>query len=208
MSIDGCYLDNPYFTPGVTLVFPLDLSRDRPKFYLNPFGQLPMGGYILDSPAFFREVEIKYPFNLFTKDIEYAVLHIDEDEIDSLLEEEVNRIREEGGMWERELIEHYTLYAKLSKEFLSFIKQNFEVRPNVPVTTFRQIVRDTVPKVIHLEKITPKLSEPIDVHREWFEKLVGVTEKVHKRIAERYNLSYDSIVNDAWDHIKTHLERL
>ena len=155
-----------------------------------------MGRYILDSPDFFREIEVKYPYDLYGKNVMYVVIHVDEDEIDTLLKKKIRSIKEEGSMWEKELIKDATLHAEYAKEYLSSIRQTFEVLPDVPITIFRQIVRDTIPKVKDVSKNKPKLEEPIDVHREWFEKLVKVTEKVHKRIAERYNLSYDDIVKD------------
>ena len=48
MSLDGCYLDDPWGPPGMTLAFPLKPGVDQPKFYLYPYGQR-SGGKKMDD---------------------------------------------------------------------------------------------------------------------------------------------------------------
>lgn len=211
MSLDGCYLDYPYFNPGISLLFPLEPSMDLPKFYLNPFGQYVVTGYMLDSPTFVRECEVKYPATLYTRNCTGAVIHVGHSKIDDDLEEAKRRWAkpavgvspETSARYTRELTQKSEWYAKYAHEIVSYVERHFRILPGIPVTSFRSMAGEVTPKIIEYRTLVkePGLREDESYWREWLDGLVEVSRPYHEAVAKAYNLSYVEIVNFAWGHI-------
>lgn len=217
MSLDGAYLDYPAFTPGISLFFPLEPSIDLPKFYLNPFGQYVMSGYMLDSPTFVRECEIKYPRDLDLKNCTGAVLHVNHQKI----EEDLKRAKERWAKpspetpverqaeFARTLTERSEWYAKWAHETVSYIEQHFHVLSEVPATKFRRMTRDATPRVksYRISPSYPTISKDLTEWQVWFNGLVEVSRPYHEAVAKAYSLSYRDICESAWKHIEGWLRK-
>lgn len=214
MSLDGCYLDYPYFKPGLSLLFPLEPSIDLPKFYLNPFGQLVSRGYMLDSPTFIRECEVKYPGTLYTRNCTGVVIHIGHKKID----EDLERARERWAKpspetppefrerYARELTERSEWYANEAHRVISYVEQHFRILPEVPVTDFRLMAQRVTPRIYDC-KYSPSMKADEVSWRVWFDSLVEVSGPYHEAVARAYNLSYPSITDFAWQHIEFMLRK-
>jgi hypothetical protein len=200
-SLEGCYLASPAFNPGVTVAFPLDSENDLPKFYLNPLGQLPQKKYILDSPVFIREVEVKYPRKLPLAQVSWAVLHIDENAINTELQKAIEQSK--GSMWEQELTSDYTYRADIAKDFLSWIRANFKVILAVPQSEFRRSAIQLAQQVYDLYKtLSIKHYKHEITLSELVQQIEIVTRPLHESIAKVYGLDYATISKTTFQHIQ------
>lgn len=217
MSLDGAYLDYTAFKPGISLLFPLEPETDLPKFYLNPFGQYTGHRYMLDSPTFIRECEVKYPDILYTKNCIGVVIHIGHKEIDRDLERAKERWakpspetpEERRAEFARSLTEKSKWYAKYAHEIVSYIEQHFRVLPEMPITNFRLMVRRVTPQVLDYRTgpTYPTISKDLLQWRKWFDGLVKISEPYHRAVAKAYGLSYKSITEFTWEHIVGWVEK-
>jgi len=202
MSFDGVYTDNPAFGLGLTLGFPLD-KNDMPKFYFNPFGQHMIypeqDGFtqasLIDSAQFIREAEVKYPMDLKQSDIMWAVLHVDENDIDKWLEERLKSHK--GSEWGKELDR---ARAESAKELITYVKEHFTILPEVPISPFRQYMRKRSTKIRELgnELNRKEGLSPIDIAS----TLERVTEPISRAIAKKYGIKYEDVKEQGFQYIK------
>jgi hypothetical protein len=208
-SLDGCYIASPAFPIGVTVAFPLELDRDLPKFYLNFLGQAKFylnflgqelkGRYMLDSPAFIREVEVKYPYKLPLDKALWAVLHVDEQQIKRDLSKQLE-FYEKHGL--ESLISRTKGYAEIALDFIQNVRNEFTVIPTIPETSFRKAAIPLVQQVYDLYKtLGIKHFQREVTYLEMFDQLEHAARPFHKRIAQIYQLDYDIITQEVLDQL-------
>lgn len=208
MSFDGVYVDNPAFGLGITLGFPLD-KNDMPKFYFSPYGQLKIypeqDGFtqasLIDSVRFIREAEVKYPMDLKQSDIMWAVLHVDENDIDKRLEKEERLERRKDREWGGDYsITMARARAESAKELIGYVREHFTILPEVPITPFRQYMRKRSTKIYELsDEFHGRGLKGIDIAS----AMEKVTEPISRAIAKKYGIKYEDVKEQGFHHIKT-----
>jgi hypothetical protein len=195
-SLDGCYLERPYFPPGVTVAFPIDLENDKPKFYLSSEGLLDYPTYLIDTPQFIREVEVKYPLKLPIDKALWAVLHVNEGTIDHRLQERIKPYK--GSRFEQSDTSTAEYIANTAKKFLSWIREKIQVIPIIPITPFHSFAVSLTNEVHSLygqllrEKSLGKITR-----LQMMRRIERKARPLHQTIATVYGLDYTLIKNQA-----------
>lgn len=221
-SLDGCYLDLGLHQ-GFTMILPIDLPIDLPKFYLNPYGQYKVyvghKEIILDSSSFIHEVEVKYPKTINTSNILAMIIHVNKENLErdfekkkKLWEQEKYENWQEG--WKESLIEHDRMYFLIAKEIIDYIEGHFIVLDDIPITPFRETARKIVAEV---QKVKEKerikdfdeyLKIPIaERAMKEFRQIEEISRELHKLIAYTYRINYDKVVLKTEEHLKDIEER-
>jgi len=203
LSIDGSYLQQPAFEPGITFVIELEPEfSEYPVFYLGPYDyDLTRLNYnfILAHAKYVHETEVVCRSCIDIDKIMWAYLHVDEKKLKADRERAIEK--HEG-----------TLPGYMKEEFnatlrvIRKVRELFPIKP-IPKTKtyeFMQNVKDEAYRLSYDMAGTKSKSELFRL----FRKQERLLRPYHTALAELYCLDYQEVIDQAWEFISSYFERL